>query len=145
MKETENNLSVANIGDTPLTPNEIFLKVFAHHLMSRIPKTVVFGESDYHYLHRQLKYMKDLQTHLELPWQKFIPVLYEATSFYVSQNENKKQSAKVIRLTTELMKCILFLSDSGPLIAQTADFYDTQIKEIERIMKLQKVQTDIQV
>lgn len=139
MNETENNLSVATIGNTtPLIPNEIFLKVFAHHLMSRFPSTVIFNESDYQYLHRQLKYMKNLQTHLELPWQEYIPILYEAISLYVSQNENKKHSAKVIRLTTELLKCIIFLSNKGPLIAKTADFYDTQIKEIEHLMKEKK-------
>lgn len=82
MNETENNLSIATIGNTtPLIPNEIFLKVFAHHLMSRFPSTVIFNESDYQYLHRQLKYMKNLQTHIELPWQEYIPILYEEYQF----------------------------------------------------------------
>lgn len=151
MNETENNLSVATIDKVQLnatnsqeTINEIFYKEEARRFKESFLNTTGL-EDDYHYLHRQLKYIHRLYSKLQLPWHEFIPVLYNSFSLYLYKSENRSQFSQNIKLTTELMKCMVLFSKSGNLLANTINFYCNQIKDIECLMKEKEEQATPQV
>jgi len=51
---------------------------------------------------------------------------------YLQCEERKNVRSKNYRLGAELMECVAFLSQSGRLINSMADYYDKQIKEVEK-------------
>ena len=97
------------------------------------------GEDQLLYLRHQLQCMKTFLTRLELPWDKYIPLLFRGFACYLQSEERKNIQSKNYRLSAELMECITFLSQSGRLINSMADYYDKQIKEVEKKIVEKKI------
>ncbi|KKB58334.1 hypothetical protein [Parabacteroides gordonii] len=90
------------------------------------------GEDQLLYLRHQLQCVKTFLTRLELPWDKYIPLLFRGFACYLQCEERKSVRSKNYRLSAELMECVAFLSQSGRLINSMANYYDKQIKEVEK-------------
>ena len=83
-------------------------------------------------LRNHLQKIKTLITKLELPWEKYIPIMYKALVPYHQKIKEKDAQIDTLGLATELMTCITFLSQNGKLISHTAIFFDNQIAELDR-------------
>lgn len=97
------------------------------------------GENQLLYLRHQLKYMKSFFTKLELPWDQYIPLLFRSIPYYMIQEESRNVRNKNYRLSTELIDCITYLSQSGRLINNMASYFDEQIKEIDEIISARNI------
>lgn len=86
-------------------------------------------------LRNHLQKMKTLITNLERPWEKYIPILYNALVPYHQRVEGKDAQTYTLTLTTELITIITFLSQNGRLISHMAVFFDNQITELDRKLK----------
>ena len=129
------NVIVATADDIPLTTSEIFFKEEAKRLRQRFLNTSFDTENEFQYLLRQLEMMKNFHSHLELPWHEYIPIMYNAFALYLRNIENKKEANNTLKLTSDLMACVAFLSKAGNLIANTVGYYDKQINEIKKLPK----------
>ena len=87
------------------------------------------------YLLNQSKCMKTLLTKLELPWDKYIPILHYGFVLYLQRVENTDNRSKAAKLTMDLMSCVAYLSQSGRLINNMAGFYNQQIIDLEKLME----------
>lgn len=87
------------------------------------------------YLLNQSKCMKKLLTKLELPWDRYIPILHYGFVLYLQRVESPDSRTKAAKLTTDLMSCVAYLSQSGRLINNMAGFYNQQITDLEQLME----------
>lgn len=90
------------------------------------------------YLLNQSKCMKTLLTKLELPWDRYIPILHYGFVLYLQRVESPDSKGKAAKLTTDLMSCVAYLSQSGRLINNMAGFYNQQITDLEKLMEKAK-------
>ena len=79
--------------------------------------------------------MKTLLTKLELPWDRYIPILHYGFVLYLQRVESSDSRTKAAKLTTDLMSCVAFLSQSGRLINNMAGFYNQQITDLEKLIE----------
>lgn len=87
------------------------------------------------YLLNQSKCMKTLLTRLELPWDRYIPILHYGFVLYLQRVEGADCRKKTAKLTTDLISCVAYLSQSGRLINNMAGFYDQQITDLEKLIE----------
>lgn len=87
------------------------------------------------YLLNQSQCMKTLLTRLELPWDRYIPILHYGFVLYLQRVEGADCRKKTAKLTTDLMSCVAYLSQSGRLINNMAGFYNQQITDLEKLME----------
>ncbi|MEY8612334.1 hypothetical protein AALM74_24530 [Parabacteroides segnis] len=144
--EAENNSSVADTSGSEHIvqqfQQDISTDVFFEEESVRIKQAFANkkeGEDQLLYLRHQLQCMKTFLTRLELPWDKYIPLLFRGFACYLQSEERKNIQSKNYRLSAELMECITFLSQSGRLINSMADYYDKQIKEVEKKIVEKKI------
>ena len=71
---------------------------------------------------RKLEKSKALFSSLELPWERYIPILYQAFSLYFIHMNEPNTRLKALKLTSELMSAVVLLSQSGRLISQLTTF-----------------------
>lgn len=87
------------------------------------------------YLLNQSKCMKTLLTKLELPWDRYIPILHYSFVLCIQRTEGQEGRTKAAKLSTDLMSCVAYLSQSGRLINNMADYYGQQIHDLEKLME----------
>lgn len=75
---------------------------------------------------------KFLLSHLELPWDRYIPILHRAFCLYFINTPETKLRQQALYLSSELMSAIVLLSQHGPLINHLAFYFH---KEAERLKK----------
>lgn len=137
----ENKTPIASISDAehsvPTSEKNIPEFAFFNEEAIRIKQAFSNMDQNEHpllYLQHQLRYMKRIMTKLELPWDQYIPLLFRCFSRYMFQEESKSARNRNYYLSSDLMECITFLSQSGRLINNMAAYFDNQIKEIDRII-----------
>lgn len=137
--KTENNFPVTDTSEPGQTAQmfrqdksqEVFFEEEAMRLKDVFPNTQQ-DENHLFYLRHQLQCIKTLLTKLELPWDKYIPLLFRSFTFYMQRQEGSNIRNRNYYLSNELMECITYLSQSGKLINSTAAYYDKQIKDVEK-------------
>ena len=113
--------------------NDEYFKEQAERIQDEFNKRNV--QDHRQYLLNQSKRVKTLLTKLELPWNKYIPILHYGFVLYLQRVEGPNNRSKAAKLTTDLMSCVAYLSQSGQLIHNMAGFYDQQITDLERLME----------
>lgn len=151
MSEKENNVPVADITSsqqaiTQIQNEEIrvlndeYFKEQSERIREVFKKKNI--EDHRQYLLNQSQGMKTLLTRLEMPWDKYIPILHYSFVLYIQRIDGQEARTKAARLTTNLMSCVTYLNQSGRLINNMAKYYDQQICDLEKLMA-EKEETEI--
>ena len=144
MSEKENNVPVADTTSSQQVViqiqneeirvlNDEYFKEQSERIQEEFNKRNV--QDHRQYLLNQSKCMKTLLTKLELPWDKYIPILHYGFVLYLQRVESSDSRTKAAKLTTDLMSCVAFLSQSGRLINNMAGFYNQQITDLEKLIE----------
>lgn len=103
---------------------------------------------DLEYLQRMLENMNHLLLSLELPWERFIPILYRSFALYMRRPDENANNRKAYQLSAQLMDSVVYLSQNTNLIHHIHLFCNMQIAALEKLQneKLQneKVETEKQ-
>lgn len=78
--------------------------------------------------------MKSLATNLELPWDRFIPILFRSLTLYMQQPDININKRKMAQLTAQLIDCITYLSQNGREINALAVYFDYQIDDLDNLL-----------
>lgn len=144
MSEKENNVPVADTTSSQQAVDQVqnevirvlndeYFKEQAERIQDEFNKRNV--QDHRQYLLNQSKRVKTLLTRLELPWDRYIPILHYGFVLYLQRVEGPNNRSKAAKLTTDLMSCVAYLSQSGQLIHNMAGFYDQQITDLEKLME----------
>lgn len=137
--DTENALTNAKE-----SPNEFFFEEEARLWAE------VYGKQsdkpDLEHLQRMLENMNHLLLSLELPWERFIPILYRSFALYMRRPDENTNNRKAYQLSAQLMDSVVYLSQNTNLIHHIHLFCNMQIAALEKLQneKLQneKVETE---
>lgn len=144
MSEKEDNVPVADTtisqqavnqfqNEATRVLNDEYFKEQSERIQEEFSKK---STQDYRqYLLNQSKCMKTLLTRLELPWERYIPILHYGFVLYLQRVEGADCRKKTAKLTTDLMSCVAYLSQSGRLINNMAGFYNQQITDLEKLIE----------
>lgn len=144
MSEKENNVPVADTTSSQQAVdqfqneeirvlNDEYFKEQSERIQDEFSKK---STQDYRqYLLNQSQCMKTLLTRLELPWDRYIPILHYGFVLYLQRVEGADCRKKTAKLTTDLMSCVAYLSQSGRLINNMAGFYNQQITDLEKLIE----------
>ncbi len=143
MSEKENNVPVADTTSSQqaVTPvqnegirilNDEYFKEQSERIQEVFQKKNI--EDHRQYLLNQSKGMKTLLTKLEMPWDRYIPILHYSFVLYIQRVDGQDARVKAARLTTDLISCVTYLNQSGRLINNMAKYYDQQICDLEKMM-----------
>ena len=124
--EAENTLTLPQE-----TINEIFFKEEARRIYEAFPNST--DPDQLHHLHYQLQCIKMLLTHLVLPWDRFIPVLFRSFAIYMKHSNELTANPKVYQHATQLIDCMSYLSQQNALISHMVSYFDYQIKELDKL------------
>lgn len=125
--EAENRLTI-----TREISSEIFFKEEAFRFREAFNSKN--DEQDLYYLRHQLEGMKRMATQLELPWERYIPILFRSFANYMRHPDANASNSKTYQLTALLMECVTFLSQNKPMINALATIFDQQIKDLDKLM-----------
>lgn len=132
--DTENALTNAKE-----SPNEIFFEEEARLWAE------VYGmqsdKPDLEYLQRMLENMNHLLLSLELPWERFIPILYRSFALYMRRPDENANNRKAYQLSAQLMDSVVYLSQNTNLIHHIHLFCNMQIAALEKL-KNEKVEIE---
>ena len=144
MIDTKNNLPVADATSSQQAVDQVqneeirvlndeYFKEQSERIQEEFSKRST--QDHRQYLLNQSKCMKTLLTRLELPWDRYIPILHYGFVLYLQRAEGADYKKKTAKLTTDLMSCVAFLSQSGRLINNMAGFYNQQITDLEKLIE----------
>lgn len=121
--------------NTLTLPKEAVQEIFFREEASRIRKAFAnkSDEDDLDYLLHQLRCIKSLMVHLELPWDRLITVLFRCFAYYMRQ-PNVENTRKTYQLATQLMDCIVFMSRNGRVMNALVEFFDHQIDDLDKLL-----------
>lgn len=128
---------------TSTLPKEIVQEIFFREEALRIQEACAnkSNEEDLSYLLHQLHGMKRLIAHLQLPWDRLIPVLFRSFAYYMRKSNETISSRKTYQLTAQLMDSVTFMSQNGKMINTLMEFFNHQIDDLE---KMQAEETQVQ-
>lgn len=144
MSEKENNVPVADTtssqqavdqlqNEVTRVLNDEYFREQSERIQEEFSKK---STQDYRqYLLNQSKCMKTLLTRLELPWDRYLPILHYGFVLYLQRVEGTDCRKKTAKLTTDLISCVAYLSQSGRLINNMAGFYNQQITDLEKLIE----------
>ena len=134
--DTENALTNAKE-----SPNEFFFEEEARLWAE------VYGKQsdkpDLEHLQRRLERMNHLLLSLELPWERFIPILYRSFALYMRRPDENANNRKAYQLSAQLMDSVVYLSQNTNLIHHIHLFCNMQIAALEKLQN-EKVETEKQ-
>lgn len=96
---------------------------------------------DLEYLQRMLENMNHLLLSLELPWERFIPILYRSFALYMRRPDENANNRKAYQLSAQLMDSVVYLSQNTNLIHHIHLFCNMQIAALEKLQN-EKVETE---
>ncbi|MCS3195399.1 hypothetical protein [Bacteroides thetaiotaomicron] len=96
---------------------------------------------DLEYLQRMLESMNHLLLSLELPWERFIPILYRSFALYMRRPDENTNNRKAYQLSAQLMDSVVYLSQNTNLIHHIHLFCNMQIAALEKLRN-EKVETE---
>ena len=113
--ETENTLTTAEE-----SLNELFFEEEARLWAE------VYGKQsdkpDLESLQRMLENMNHLLLSLELPWERFIPILYRSFALYMRHPDENTNNRKTYQLSAQLMDAVVFMSKNTSFIHSVHHF-----------------------
>mgnify|MGYP000766056611 CR=1 FL=1 len=92
-------------------------------------------------LQRMLENMNHLLLSLELPWERFIPILYRSFALYMRRPDENTNNRKAYQLSAQLMDSVVYLSQHTNLIHHIHLFCNMQIAALEKL-KNEKVEIE---
>lgn len=92
-------------------------------------------------LQRMLENMNHLLLSLELPWERFIPILYRSFALYMRRPDENTNNRKAYQLSAQLMDSVVYLSQNTNLIHHIHLFCNMQIAALEKL-KNEKVEIE---
>lgn len=104
----------------------MYFERYAQEMLTSFQQNMHPGDDLHHYLLRRLEESKKLLASLELPWERYIPVLYRAVALYFIHVQDAGTRQKAMNLTSELMSVVVLLSQSHCLINHLRVFYHDQ-------------------
>lgn len=104
----------------------MYFERYAQEMLTSFQQNMHPGDDLPHYLLRRLEESKKLLASLELPWERYIPVLYRAFALYFIHVQDAGTRQKAMNLTSELMSVVVLLSQSHRLINHLRVFYHDQ-------------------
>lgn len=116
------SLLTDSISAEEMTTLKAYFERFAQEMLSSSRCKLNSGDDLPHYLFRKLEKSKALFSSLELPWERYIPILYQAFALYLIHAKDANTRSKALKLTSELMSAVVLLSQSGRLISQLTAF-----------------------
>lgn len=116
---------------------EIFFNEEAHRIRKAFNEKT--NEHDLVYLRRQLKYIKNLTTILELPWDNLISILFRFFSAYMQHPDKNMNHQKVHQQTALLMDSMSFLSKNPQMIHALSLYFDQKIKDLDKLLEEKKL------
>lgn len=120
--QSAESLLTDSISAEEMTVLKAYFERFAQEVLSSSRCKLNPGDDLPHYLFRKLEKSKALFSSLELPWERYIPILYQAFSLYFIHMNEPNTRLKALKLTSELMSAVVLLSQSGRLISQLTTF-----------------------
>ena len=120
--QSAESLLTDSISAEEMTALKAHFERFAQEVLSSSRCKLNPGDDLPHYLFRKLEKSKALFSSLELPWERYIPILYQAFSLYFIHMNEPNTRLKALKLTSELMSVVVLLSQSGRLISQLTTF-----------------------
>lgn len=104
----------------------IYFERYAKEMLTSFRQNMHPRDDLPHYLLRRLEESKTLLASLELPWERYIPVLHRAFSLYFIHVQDVGTRQKALGLTSELMSVVVSLSQSHRLINHLCAYYHNQ-------------------
>lgn len=120
--QSAESLLTDSISAEEMTALKAYFERFVQEVLSSSRCKLNPGDDLPHYLFRKLEKSKALFSSLELPWERYIPILYQAFSLYFIHMNEPNTRLKALKLTSELMSAVVLLSQSGRLISQLTTF-----------------------
>ena len=124
--ETENALTIAEE-----SLNELFFEEEARLWAE------VYGKQsdkpDLESLQRMSENMNHLLLSLELPWERFIPILYRSFALYMRHPDENTNNRKTYQLSAQLMDAVVFLSKNTSFIHSVHLFCNVQIAALKKL------------
>ena len=124
--ETENALTIAEE-----SLNELFFEEEARLWAE------VYGKQsdkpDLESLQRMLENMNHLLLSLELPWERFIPILYRSFALYMRHPDENTNNRKTYQLSAQLMDAVVFLSKNTSFIHSVHLCCNVQIAALKKL------------
>ena len=120
--QSAESLLTDSISAEEMTALKAYFERFAQEVLSSSRCKLNPGDDLPHYLFRKLEKSKALFSSLQLPWERYIPILYQAFSLYFIHMNEPNTRLKALKLTSELMSAVVLLSQSGRLISQLTTF-----------------------
>lgn len=124
--ETENALTIAKENSTEFFYEEE-ARLWAEVLGNQI------DPPDLEFLQHRLENIDHLMRTLELPWNRFIPILYRSFALYMCHPEETTGNRKAYQLSVQLMDAIVYLSQHTSLIHQIHQFCIIQLADLKQI------------
>lgn len=136
--ENKNNKEIGE--STPIHTQEVnettkeFLIMLANDYIKFSNKNLTINDDPLHFLLRRLKEIKLILTHLELSWEKCIPIVHKGSILFHNAQEGKNAKQKMANLSTELINTMSFLAVNTPLIHTLILYYDNQINKLKTLI-----------
>ena len=112
----------------------IYFERYAKEMLTSFRQNMHPGDDLPHYLLRRLEESKTLLASLELPWERYIPVLHRAFSLYFIHVQDVGTRQKALGLTSELMSVLVSLSQSRRFINDLCAYYHNQTVMLRKWM-----------
>ncbi len=126
--EAENTLTV-----NQKLSNEIFFKEETRRLREAF--VGAHDEDELRYLRNLLQDMSTMMRGIEMPWERFAPVLFRSFAIYMRHPEENLGVKKVYRLMVMLMDGVTCLSQNKSLIHKSALFFEKQVADIDELLE----------
>lgn len=125
---------------SPKEEERCFSEAFYEEQASRLKEffSDMYDPNQLRMLQRQLDRMKILMDKLKMPWDKYIPIMHNAFMLNYDRLQGRDAKAQALRLTTEIMSVVTFLSHNGRLIDNMSAFFHKQTVELNEILDKEK-------
>ena len=125
--EAENTLTL-----TKEISNEFFFKEESRRLQEAF--MVDRDVNQLNYLQGMLMKMSAMMRALELPWDRYIPLLFRIYAGYMSRPDGSISNRKINQLMALLMDSITYLSQNGKQIHDLCVFFENQAAELNELL-----------
>lgn len=126
--EAENTLTV-----NQKLSNEIFFKEETRRLREAF--IGARDEDELRFLHNQLQDISTMMRGLDMPWERFSPIVFRSFAVYLRHYDGTTTSRKVYQLMATLMDGIACLSQNKSLIHNSALFFEKQVADIDELLE----------
>ena len=126
--EAENTLTISQ-----KLSNEIFFKEETRRLREAFAGAR--DEDELRYLRNLLQDISTMMRGLEMPWERFSPIVFRSFAVYLRHFDATTSSRKVYQLMAMLMDGIACLSQNKSLVHSSALFFEKQVADIDELLE----------